>query len=99
VDTITSLPVANNSTVGTGDMLHRDISIYPNPSSGLIRIESDETIIRSVEILDITGKQVLRKDFDTPQQSIELDLNISPGLYIIKVREEKFIYVTEILIK
>lgn len=56
--------------------------VFPNPSRGLINIETDVTIA-STEVRDLTGRLVYDDDqlFD---QRISIDLShVSPGLYLL----------------
>ena len=57
------------------------ISVYPNPTSGELRIKSSELKIERVEILDVTGNIVLMSD--------ETAINIShlpSGTYLVKMQ-------------
>ncbi|AWA28678.1 hypothetical protein HYN48_00470 [Flavobacterium magnum] len=86
-----NFPVATNvamttfDTLGTDNVvLDDDISIYPNPTKGLVNIKSDSEI-KSVELFDVQGRQLLRKN------NVET-LNISTytsGVYFIKVATYK----------
>ncbi|AWA28679.1 hypothetical protein HYN48_00475 [Flavobacterium magnum] len=86
-----NFPVATNVAVTTFDtlgtdnvVLDDDISIYPNPTKGLVNIKSDSEI-KSVELFDVQGRQLLRKN------NVET-LNISTytcGVYFIKVATYK----------
>ena len=67
--------VASNSTAIT----NAGISIYPNPTHGMIHIRAGEEL-RSVEILDLKGRVMLStQDQDLSVRTLEA------GVYIIKV--------------
>lgn len=68
-------------------ILIHDISIYPNPTKGELKIDitnlSDETSAR-IEIFDLQGKPVLQ--LSTNENSNILDLSKQPsGVYFLKI--------------
>jgi hypothetical protein len=61
------------------------ISLYPNPSSGFVNIESPDIEIKSVCLIDLNGKEVV---FETAKavRSFILNTNgLSKGVYTVKV--------------
>lgn len=65
-------------------------SIYPNPTSDYIRINSDN--IDSVSIFNISGKLVLKDD----SKSKEIDISqLSSGTYLIKIGSETQRFIIE----
>ncbi len=61
------------------------ISLYPNPSSGFVNIESHDIEIKSVRLIDLNGKEVV---FETAKavRSFILNTNgLSKGVYTVKV--------------
>ena len=66
-----------------------ELKIYPNPTTGELRIENGEFKIENVEIFDIYGRTLL----SLPSlKSFETTLNIShlpTGLYFVKITTEK----------
>jgi len=58
--------------------LNNSITIFPSPSTGKIYIQTDEKI-QSILVLDLFGK-VLFRGSDS-----ELNLNLTPGLYLVEV--------------
>ena len=63
------------------------LALYPNPvSSGRIMITSRSGADKDISIFDVLGKLVLQ----TALASKELNIaNLSPGVYIIKIRENE----------
>jgi hypothetical protein len=72
--------------------------LYPNPTSNQFNIETTETI-NSIEILDITGKQIFidSKVNSKEYQSNSLELN--NGVYIIKIKTELGSFTKQLMIK
>ena len=55
-----------------------NLNVYPNPTTGIIRIEADG--IEKIEIIDLHGKQIYGGNEN------EINLSLEPdGIYIIKV--------------
>ncbi|GEM_PF-708110 len=61
----------------------QDISIYPNPSSGLINISGVKGI---VEVFNLLGSKVMEKVAEEGQ-IIDIDLSGQSGVFIIKTNE------------
>lgn len=72
-----------------------EINIYPNPTHGLIKIDS-EIKIETVEVFDIIGKQVMSTS-NLRNNSLDLS-NLSEGQYILKIRSSESVQ-TAVIIK
>ena len=61
----------------------KDLTVYPNPTKDIIKIESKE-IVESIELLDLSGKTVLQKQFNqlNPEFTIE---NYQAGYYLLQI--------------
>ena len=63
-----------------------EASIYPNPSKGILNIESATKNISSVQVFDITGQLILESTIENDNSKVSLDIsNYKHGLYIIKI--------------
>ncbi len=64
-----------------------NLSIYPNPTSGLFTIASKtNTIISSVSVMDVVGKTVYTKT--TQANEVEVDLTqMNTGLYMVIIKD------------
>ena len=71
------------------------ISIYPNPTNGLVQIQSPIKI-QSILVFDITGKQLLQQQPDTQTDEINIS-NLPPGLYQIHVQTEMGVMVKKLV--
>lgn len=61
------------------------LSFYPNPvSNGKIYITSKSSDDKEVTIYDVLGKKVLQAVLTSKELNIG---NLSPGVYIIKIKE------------
>jgi PKD repeat protein len=78
--------------VGIDEISQLGIEIYPNPSSGKIKVQAEG--IERIEIMDIQGKQIY-----TGKEN-EVDLSTQPkGIYIIKVTNNKGVAVEKIVLE
>lgn len=73
------------------------LSFYPNPATnGKIFISSKSAAAKEVEIYDVLGKKV----FQTISSSKEVNISmLSPGVYIIKIRENDHNATRKLIIK
>lgn len=70
---------SNAATLSTQDIaLEKAISVYPNPSNGIVNYNSKQNI-ELVKVFDTTGKEV-SKIHDLDKKSINIS-QIAPGLY------------------
>jgi len=61
------------------------IKIYPNPTSGELRVMSDELRVTSVEVFDIYGRK--QKAESRKQNEINIS-NLAAGLYFVRITTE-----------
>lgn len=72
--------------------------IYPNPSDGgLFTIEGLDNMIRLV-VLNLNGEQVFASDLFR-QSSVDLDLNVPAGVYIVKIYDGSKYYRAKIIVR
>jgi len=85
-------------TVSTGVMMSesKDYVIYPNPSNGMIYIESDFNTERII-IYDAVGK--LSFDQLVNSRSVNIDTNLQPGVYFVKIISENEHFVERLIIE
>lgn len=76
-------------SVGVNDqLLEIEFSVSPNPSNGEYLIQLDDVGTNSLEVFDVNGSLILSKNISS--QSFSLDIvDTSPGLYILKLQNEK----------
>ena len=78
--------------LGIGDELDLEITLYPNPTSGLVTLDLGERIGEVLQgaIFNVQGKVVM--EFDVPVQTRELRLdvtNLKSGIYLIKLEDDQ----------
>ena len=73
------------------------LSFYPNPvSTGKIYITSKSALDKEVAIYDVLGKKVLQATLSTKELNIA---TLSPGVYIIKIREGEATATRKLIVK
>lgn len=61
------------------------LNIYPNPvSTGRIFITSKSSLNKDIEIYDVLGKKILQASVSAKELNIS---TLTPGVYIIKIKE------------
>ena len=75
--------VTVSATEGTAENNNVAVSIFPNPTNGIVNVKGEGVL--SIEVIDITGRVVMR------QQGVEsIDMSQLPkGVYAIRTLTEK----------
>ena len=64
------------------------LSIYPNPvSNGKIYITSTSNQVKEVDIYDVLGKMIISETIIGKELNVS---NLNPGVYILRIQENKF---------
>ena len=80
--------------VATNDV--NKFSVFPNPTSGIVQINTEETV--AVSIIDVTGKVVYNSNTVTKLTSIDLT-GLQKGIYIAKIIGDNTITTEKIILK
>ncbi len=74
---------------GVQDVLENNkISVFPNPTSGIITLSSNQTIA-TIDVFDVAGKLVYSIKNNSKQTNTEIDLStLSNGIYFIHAKTE-----------
>jgi len=74
-------------SIDEGAELYR-IKVFPNPTTGQLRVTSDELQVAGIEIFDIYGKMLLtRTSHITSEITVDIS-EFSSGVYFVKIRTE-----------
>jgi len=73
---------------GMSEIIAKKISVYPNPTSGELRIDSEELRIEKVEIFDMSGRNLLLSTFPIFQHTTIDISQLSAGTYFVKITTE-----------
>ncbi len=73
------------------------LGFYPNPvSQGKIHITSKSAMTKEITIFDVLGKEVLQTATSTKELNVS---SLSPGVYIIKIREGEITATRKLIIR
>jgi len=61
------------------------VSVYPNPTSGLLYIRSESIEIRSVRLSDLNGKDVFFENLENNKYYVLNTIGLLKGLYLLKI--------------
>ena len=85
------------STENTTDNSRENILLYPNPSSGILNIQTNHTFTPSIKIYNLIGELVFSEDNLSPNSQISL--NQPPGIYMIVVKTNRSTSTSKLIIK
>lgn len=78
--------IACQSTSIENDFTTNSITVFPNPSNGLVHISSEVENIKSINIYDVQMREQTVSVFNSTSSTFELDFtNLSTGIYFIKI--------------
>lgn len=83
-----SIRLVKDAPLSTGSIEKQNFKVYPNPTKGLLHIQS-ENDITGLTIIDITGKTVYHQS--TSSETINIE-NLERGIYIVKVATAEGVY-------
>jgi len=73
--------------------MENNFRLFPNPTSGKLKIKNEKLIIESIEVLNLIGEKILELN-----AANEIDLsNQSPGIYFIRIKSEGKIFSDKIV--
>ena len=73
------------------------LSLYPNPvTNGRVYIATKNDTEKEIQIFDVLGKKVFQSQLNTKELNIS---SLSPGVYIIKIREEESTATRKLIIR
>ncbi len=76
---------------------NEDITVFPNPSSGIVKVSIPQWDEAMVTVFDTSGKEVLQKL--AKDQQTELDLRDYRGLYLIEVQTEQSRTIKKVMVE
>jgi hypothetical protein len=75
----------------------KELGFYPNPASnGKIYITSKTTLDKEIVIFDVLGKKVFQQETSSKEINIS---TLSPGVYIIRIKEDDTTVTRKLIIK
>ncbi|MDD4968486.1 MAG: T9SS type A sorting domain-containing protein [Paludibacter sp.] len=90
--------IVHGSTAVANPLENSSISVYPNPTRGEVNISSSEAEIATVEIMNVQGQSILKRDVRSNKTNIKLD-SFAAGIYYTKITTAKGTKVQKLLIQ
>jgi len=86
-------------TIGLGiKEFSNEIKIYPNPTTGMLQVMSNELQVTSVEVFDVYGRKLINSQFSILNSQLKIDVShLQVGIYFIKITTEKGITIQKII--
>ncbi len=81
----------------TENVLHNRITVYPNPSSGIVQVLSTEMRIKTIEVTNMLGEIIYFSQLNSEKTSIDLSKEQN-GIYVIKVYSERGIATEKLIL-
>jgi hypothetical protein len=76
-----------------------NVRIFPNPASDLITITGNNTIISNIDVVDNTGKVIL-KEANKNKGAMNLDLTtLEPGVYYLRLLTSKGVVMEKLVVQ
>ena len=73
------------------------LNLYPNPvSNGKVYISTKNDLDKDILIFDVLGKRVLQTTLSSRELNVS---NLSPGVYIIKIKENEVSNTRKLIIR
>lgn len=94
----TACQKASENTTYTKNIGSSSLSIFPNPTSGVVNININDKTIDKVEVVDALGNTVLSAEYDDNEVSIDLT-KFGTGVYFVKVTSEDDTVVEKVVLK
>jgi|TARA_B110000305_G_scaffold217884_1_gene257587 hypothetical protein len=86
------------STFSVNDLKPTSISVYPNPSNDLINIKLDDNQLSKIELYDITGKLLFKKNLKANNYVLNI-ANYPSGIYLLKIFNQNSMFINKKVIK
>ncbi|MDR2010830.1 MAG: T9SS type A sorting domain-containing protein [Bacteroidales bacterium] len=86
VQTNGSIVVIFKESLGVSETMLSDISIYPNPTRGELRVTSDKIQVTNIEFFDVIGKKLFTPLVLDPSYEIVINIShLQEGVYFVKI--------------
>lgn len=85
----------NCQGLNTNDFTALDVSLYPNPSTGVLNIESSSTF-DMVQFYNLSGQLVFEKAL---RGEIQLNFNLPVGIYFVELKNQNHSFVQKLIVK
>ncbi|MBN1927158.1 MAG: T9SS type A sorting domain-containing protein [Prolixibacteraceae bacterium] len=79
--------------------IDKEVSIYPNPSSGKLSLELPAAKGISMKVIDASGKTVFARNIHSTLTEIDINDKLSNGLYLVRIETTEGIVTRKLLVQ
>lgn len=84
---------------GTNDIdVSNEVTLFPNPSTGLVYLQYPANSFENLQLFDITGKLLLGKNINRSSTQQTINNSLVPGVYIIRLNGKGKVGVKKLVI-
>ena len=93
--------IDNGDNIVTGAEPERSpkVDVYPNPSSGTFHIQLPSAGFSNLRLIDMQGRNVLDLPLDYQETFVDVKVQLTSGLFMLKCEKGRDVFVQKILIK
>jgi hypothetical protein len=93
--------LAINNEVTSADRVREDdlLTVGPNPSQGSFTVRNIPDNVESIEISDLHGSPVLRRETVRGEQELTLSTALKPGIYLVTLCGDNYTVTRKLIIK
>ena len=88
VDACTGINKVSTSLTG--------VKVSPNPTTGMFTVESNSTLNKTIEVVDLTGKVIMSATTKEDKFNVNIN-NLSDGIYYVKIKSNDDIKVVKVV--
>ena len=71
------------------------VTLYPNPGHKIFKILSKDNNVEEIQVFNLEGQAV---PFEFDKESLQLQLNLAPGIYIVQLQIDNQVYRQKIIL-
>lgn len=100
---IDNIKISDVEFIGEEEFELNDVSLYPNPTSGLlnITINASKSGLAVAKILNTKGAVVLQKSFkiESGSESLQMDISDNPkGIYLLQIQQGNALFTEKVML-
>lgn len=86
-----------DQTLSVETIAENGVSVYPNPTTGVVNVTNKSGLTNTIQVIDVTGKELISK---TVSAGTTIDLSsFGTGIYLVKVSNEKGQIVERVVVR
>ncbi|MBV1923810.1 MAG: T9SS type A sorting domain-containing protein, partial [Flavobacteriaceae bacterium] len=71
--------------LGTNDLVLQSISMLPNPTTGMLTVNSPNTLVEQIDVIDVRGRLVSSKQYNNSSQYLVDLSSLESAMYFVKL--------------